>query len=178
MARLSLTEQRGTLADVAEIFAYGVALTYGAALWLQGLHYASGIPQDWGYALSEATVKLPLVILAVWVIWAALRAFVARRGAAMPRLAVVAVVAVGMALGAFGAVVADGVTTQLFYPELALTGSNPFLCTVLSVGVGAAAAIPGLGTAYDALVTLPAMLAIAAALAALRPLGPAPRPAG
>lgn len=175
MARLSLSKQRETLASLAELLAYGVALTYGAAVWLQGLHYFSGIPQDWGYALSEATVKLPLVIMAVWVIRAALRAFIGRRGSAMPRLAVAAVVALGMAIGAFGAIVLDGVTTELFYPELALTASNPFLCTVL--GVGASGAIPGLGTAYDALVTLPALLAIAVALAALRPLTPARRPA-
>ncbi len=177
MARPSMSEQRGALADLAEIVAYGLALTYGAELWLHGLHYVAGLPQDWGHMLSEATVRLPLVLMALWLIRAGLRSLVSRRGAALSRRGAGALVAVAMALGACAALLLDGLTTQLFYPELALTGSNPFLCTVLSVGVEAAAAIPGLGTAYDALVTLPAMLAIAAVLAALRPGGPSAWPA-
>lgn len=172
MARMTLIQRSAPLAAMAELFAAGVALTFGAELWLHGLHVANGVPQDWGHMLTEATVELPLVLLALWLTRAALRAFISRRPAAPPRLATGALFALGMAAATFLALFIDGLSTDLFYPELALTSTNPFLCTVFSVGVEAAVAIPGLGAAYDALVTLPAMLAIAAALVALRPIAP------
>lgn len=171
MAKVSFIKQSGPKADLVELLAFGVALTYGGDLWLHWLHYAAGLPVDWGHMLTEATIKLPLVLLVIWPIRAVIRAIISRRGAAMPRLAAGALVAVGMALAAFCAIVLDGMSTQLFYPELTLTGNNPFLCTVLSVGVEAATAIPFLGSAYDAVVTLPAMLIIAAMLVAVRPVG-------
>ncbi len=175
MAGLTLIKRGGPLADIAELVLFGVALTYGGELWLHSLHFFSGVPQDWWHMLSEATVKLPLVLLAIWGVKIGLQALLSRRGANLPRLASKAIIATGMSLAAFTALIIDGLSTQFFYPELALTGTNPFLCTVLSVGVEAAAAIPALGTAYDAVVTLPALLVIAALLVSLRPLGAAPQ---
>lgn len=174
MARLPLIQRSAPIAAMAELLAAGVALTFGAELWLHGLHLANGVPQNWGHMLTEATVELPLVLLALWATRGAVRAFISRRHAA-PGLLGGALFTLGMAAATFVAFFIDGLSTDLFYPELALTSTNPFLCTVFSVGVEAAVAIPGLGAAYDALVTLPAMLAIAAALVLLRPLAPAAR---
>ncbi|GAB4439218.1 MAG: hypothetical protein OHK0015_33860 [Chloroflexi bacterium OHK40] len=142
---------------------YAFALAYGGGLWLHQVHRITGLAHDTGAWLSEATVELPLVLMAVCLALPLSRATSRWMPRALASVGAPALVALAVGL----ALIADGLITLAFYPQSFFVATNPFLCDALGLNSSGLAGSPALRTLYETLVTLPALLLIALALGAL-----------